>query len=95
MADTVYQPHAQQIKFTFGRLPRASPGTDVPKTALHRNSLNGFDLSFPGLLCKDDVGSVFRMSKRCYSHNKITLYASQMDVKQNDITFNFLKMSQY
>lgn len=77
MADTVYQPHAQQIKFTFGRLPRASPGTDVPKTALHRNSLNGFDLSFPGLLCKDDVGSVFRMSKRCYSHNKITLYAAK------------------
>lgn len=56
MADTVYQPHAQQIKFTFGRLPRASPSTDAPKTALCPNSLNGFDLPFPGLLCKDDVG---------------------------------------
>lgn len=56
MADTVYQPHAQQIKFTFGRLPQASPSTDAPKTALHHNFLNGFDLSFPALLCKDDVG---------------------------------------
>lgn len=56
MADTVYQPHAQQIKFTFGRLPRASPNADAPKAALRHNFLNGFDLSFPGLLCKDDVG---------------------------------------
>jgi len=54
MADTVYQPHAQQIKFTFGRFPRVSPGTDVPKAALdllqHRDSLNGADLlADPGL----------------------------------------------
>lgn len=52
MAETVYQLHAQQIKFTFGRLPRHRCNRKRP----HRpSSLNGFDLSFLGLLCKDDV----------------------------------------
>lgn len=55
-ADTPYQPLARQIKFTFGRLPRASPGTAAPKTALFPAALNGLDRSFPAPLCKDDVG---------------------------------------
>lgn len=46
MADTVYQPLAQQIKFTFGRLPRASPSTAAPKTALSQPPLMGLIYHF-------------------------------------------------
>lgn len=56
MADAVHQPHAQQIKFTFGRLPQALRFADATKTALRHSTLNGLDLSFPGLLCRNDAG---------------------------------------
>lgn len=36
--------------------PRPHPAQMQPKAALHPGYLNGFDLSFPGLLCKNDVG---------------------------------------
>lgn len=74
MADTVYQPHEQQIKFTFGRLAQASPNTDAPKTALQPDALNGSDLSFPGLLCKDDVG----LCSECQSDVTVTMKSHYM-----------------
>ena len=52
MAETVYQPHAQQIKFTFGQLPRHRCNRKRP---LRPSSLNGFNLSVLGLLCKAHV----------------------------------------
>lgn len=55
-ADTVYQPLERQIKFTFGRLPRAAPSAAAPTAALFPAALNGLDGPFPRPLCKDEVG---------------------------------------
>lgn len=77
MAEAVYQSHARQIKFTFGLLPQASLGTDAPKTALYHNSLNGFDLWFPGLLCKEDVQNVKIILQSQWNY----IMCSQMDVQ--------------
>lgn len=94
MADTVYQPLAQQIKFTFGRLPRASPSTAAPETALSQPPLMGLIYHFQVYYVKTMLVHVQNVKMMLQSQwNRIICH--QMDVKQNDITCNFLKMSQY